>query len=247
MLVTIILSFVSATFAAAIAPRQALATVYSGCSTPNTVALTFDDGPYIYSQEISNFFKNNNVKATFFVNGDNWSCIYDQANVESLQLAFADGHQIGDHTWHHYDLTTLTWDEIHDEMWRVELALRNILGVSPAFMRPPYGNYNDQIRQASLIRNQSLVIWDFDSGDSTGSTAAQSEAMYDQVAAQHPSNLLALNHETYQTTAEIVLPHAYSVLSAKGYKFVTVAECLGGLDPYMWRGTPSTRDSTWTC
>ncbi|CAK5272901.1 unnamed protein product, partial [Mycena citricolor] len=82
-------------------------------------------------------------------------------------------------------------------MWRVELALSRIIGVTPAFMRPPYGNYNDLVREAAFIRNQSLVIWDFDSGDSTGSTVTQSEAVYDQVVAAHPSNILALNHETY--------------------------------------------------
>ena len=86
-------------------------------------------------------------------------------------------------------------------MWRVELAMTRILGATPHWFRPPYGNYNDQVLQAAAIRNQSVVLWDFDSGDSTGSSVQQSEALYDQVAAQRPSNLLALNHETYQTTA----------------------------------------------
>lgn len=114
--------------------------------------------------------------------------------------------------------------------------MERILGVSPAFMRPvspfrspeatrsssvtqpvpfllsqPYGNYNNLVREAALIRNQSLVLWDFDSGDSTGSTVAQSEAAYTKVAKQHPSNLLALNHETYATTAYVIL---FTVLRA---------------------------------
>ena len=89
------------------------------------------------------------------------------------------GHQIGSHTWAHKDLSTLSWDNseryetwtvpethklsvVHDEMWRVELAMIRILGVSPAFMRPPYGNFNDLVRSASAIRGQSLVIWDFE-------------------------------------------------------------------------------------
>lgn len=88
-------------------------------------------------------------------------------------------------------------------MWKVELALTRILGVKPAWMRPPYGNYNDLVRQASLIRNQSLVIWDFDSGDSVGATVAQSEQDYTDLANSHPNNVLALNHETYKTTAYV--------------------------------------------
>jgi hypothetical protein len=66
-------------------------------------------------------------------------------------------------------------------------------------MRPPYGEYNDLVRQASYVRGQKLVIWDFDSGDSTGSTADQSKAAYDQIANQRPSTILALNHEVYGT------------------------------------------------
>ena len=104
---------------------------------------------------------------------------------------------MGSHTWAHKDLTTLTWDQIHDEMWRVEQALQRILGVTPAFMRPPYGNYNNLVRQASYVRGQKLVLWDLDSGDSTGSTAAESNSVYDHIVKKHPSNILALNHEVY--------------------------------------------------
>ena len=71
-----------------------------------------------------------------------------------------------------------------------------IVGVSPAFMRPPYGAYNDQVRSASAIRGQSLAIWDFDSGDSMGASPAQSNQAYDDLAARRPPTVLALNHET---------------------------------------------------
>lgn len=108
-------------------------------------------------------------------------------------------------------------------------------------MRPPYGNYNDLVRSASAIRNQSLVLWDFDSEDSVGASASQSEQLYDQLANNHPNNVIALNHETYQTTAEQVLPHAIQVLKAKGYTFATVAECLG-LPAYHGSVTPGTKD-----
>lgn len=40
-------------------------------------------------------------------------------------------------------------------MWKVEQALERILGVAPAFMRPPYGNYNNLVRQVAKERNQS--------------------------------------------------------------------------------------------
>jgi peptidoglycan/xylan/chitin deacetylase (PgdA/CDA1 family) len=104
---------------------------------------------------------------------------------------------VASHTWSHKNLTTLSSKEIHSEMGRVEGALERIIGVKPAFMRPPYGSYNDLVRKVAHARGQKLVIWDFDSGDSTGSTPAQSKAAYDKVAEEHPSTILALNHETY--------------------------------------------------
>ncbi|KAF8585250.1 carbohydrate esterase family 4 protein [Ramaria rubella] len=226
-----------------------LATVYSSCVKANTVALTFDDGPYIYETQIATTLKNAGIKGTFFVNGNNWECIYDDAMVKSIQNAYADGHEFGSHTWHHYDLTTLPWDGtggIHDEMWRTELALQRIIGVSPAMMRPPYGTFNDEVRSASFIRNQSMITWDFDDGDSTGATLAESKADYTALAQQRPNNVLALNHETYQTSALDVLPFSITTLKNAGYKFATVSECLG-IKPYQWTAAPQTRTSDWNC
>lgn len=82
-------------------------------------------------------------------------------------------------------------------MSRVEEALERIVGVTPAFTRPPYGESNDLVRQIAYNRGQSLVIWDFDANDWNGYTAAQTNALYDQAVAKHPSSILTLNHEPY--------------------------------------------------
>jgi peptidoglycan/xylan/chitin deacetylase (PgdA/CDA1 family) len=124
-------------------------------------------------------------------------CIYDDEDVKRVKFAYNQGHMVASHTWAHKDLTTLSSKDINSEMSRVEDALDRIIGVRPAFTRPPYGNYNDLVRKVAKARGQKLVTWDFDSGDSTGSTPARSKAAYDTVAKQHPSTILALNHETY--------------------------------------------------
>jgi peptidoglycan/xylan/chitin deacetylase (PgdA/CDA1 family) len=224
-------------------PRQ-LAQVITKCTVPNTVALTFDDGPYAYMYDISKAIIAAGGKATFFVNGNNYGCIYDADNVKRIKYLHSKGHQLASHTWGHKDLATLTWDQVHDEMWRVEEALQRITGLTPAFMRPPFGSYNDNVLAASAVRGQKVAIWDFDSGDSTGATPAQSKQKYTDIANQRPSTILTLNHETYERTAHEVIPHAISVLQAKGYKFVTLAECLGE-QPYQSVGTPAT--GSWTC
>lgn len=226
-------------------PRQN-AQVFTRCTAPNTIALTFDDGPYAYTQEIVNLLDANGAKGTFFFNGNNWDCIYSQRSMSNIKYAYSHGHQVSSHTWAHLDLSTLTWDQIHDEMWRVELALLRIVGAYPAFMRPPYGSYNDLVLQASAIRGQGVVIWDFDSLDSDGASTATSKSLYDQILGQHPNTLLALNHETLVGTVRDVLPYVVPRLKAAGYNLVTVAECLG-LQPYQYTQAPGTPDGSWTC
>jgi len=157
---------------------------------------------------------------------------------------YGQGHQVSSHTWAHLDLTTLSSAQIDSEMSRVEQALQRIVGVEPAFTRPPYGSYNDLVRQVAASRGQKLVTWDFDSGDSVGSTPAQSEQAYTSLANQHPSTILALNHEVYERTAHEVLPFAIRTLQAKGYNLVTVAECLG-VSAYQSVGSP--QSGTFSC
>ncbi|KAK0493262.1 carbohydrate esterase family 4 protein [Armillaria luteobubalina] len=214
--------------------------VITSCTVPNTAAIAFDDGPYIYSEQIVDTLDTNNVTAAFFVNG----CIYDDASVQALKNAYSKGHQISSHTWAHKDLATLTLSEVDDEFTQVDKALESILGVKTAFMRPPFGSYSDTVLQVANAHNQSVIIWDFDSGDSVGESATQSNAEYDALVASHPNTILTLNHETYGHTT--VLPHAIEVLQGAGYSLATVAECLG-LAPYSSIGEAGAKDATWTC
>jgi len=222
------------------------ATVYSSCTNPNTVALTFDDGPYIYLRDVVDQLDRAGAKGTFFFNGNNYACIYAADGIDRVKYAYSHGHMVGSHTWAHRDLSTLTWDQIHDEMWRVEQAVQRITGALVAFMRPPYGSYNQMVLDASGIRGQSVAIWDFDSQDSLGASPDQSKALYNDIVNRHPNTILALNHETIETTAHQVLPYAISRLQGAGYRLVTLAECLG-MSPYQSVGAPGTPDSSWTC
>jgi len=228
------------------AERRAPARVITACTVPNTIALTFDDGPYQYLDDVSNALTNAGARGTFFFNGNNYACIYDENEVQRVRRVYNAGHQIASHTWSHAHLPTLSWDQKHDEFFRVEQALQKIAGVVPAFMRPPYGEYNDEVREVAGQRGQTVVNWDFDSGDSVGASVAESNRRYDEVVSQHPSTLLALNHEVYETTAHQVLPHAIEVLQGAGYRLVTLAECLGE-QPYQSIGSPGVRDGSWSC
>jgi len=230
---------------AASSTNSGMAAVYTSCSKPNVVALTFDDGPYKWHEEVSKLLLQYGAKGTFFVNGNNWDCIYEDTVAKQLLQSYKDGHQIASHTWSHPHLTQLSDDDITSELSQIDTALMNILGIKAAFLRPPYGEYNDNVQRIAGQNGQSLVNWDFDSLDSEGATAAQSEKDYDDLFSSKPSNILALNHETYDPTVHEILPYVLKKYSSSGYQFVTVAECLG-MDPYISEGSPSS-DHSGTC
>ncbi|KAG9036565.1 Carbohydrate esterase 4 protein [Tulasnella sp. UAMH 9824] len=218
--------------------------VISACTVPNTVAITFDDGPYLYTNEIVETLAQFNAKATFFVNGNNFECIYSPENEMRLKNAYAAGHQLASHTWSHLDWVTLSDLELLNEMTRTDDALTKIVGVKPAFVRPPFGSYNEDSVRVANANGQTIAIWDFDSLDSDGvTTPDESVALYQNVATEKPVSILTLNHETSEGTARQVLPFALNVLSTQGYQFVTVAECLGGVvPPYQSVAEPQVRD-----
>lgn len=224
--------------------RAPLATVYTSCKGSKNVALTFDDGPYIYHQSIVDQLVAAGAKGTFFFNGNNWGCIYDPDNVARVKYAYNHGMMVGDHTWSHGDLTTFTTAQINDGMYRMEEAFSRLIGIKPAFMRPPYGNYNNNVLQIAYARNQSVAMWDQDSEDADGATVAFSEAVYASAVSANVPNMLFLNHETVETTSTTVLPYAIQLLQSHGYNLVTLAECLG-VQPYAAIGIPQT--GSWTC
>ncbi|KAJ7306890.1 carbohydrate esterase family 4 protein, partial [Mycena albidolilacea] len=213
-------------------------------------------GPYDYLRTISDLFTNAGAKATFFFNGNNYDCIYAAKRIADIKYAYAAGHQIGSHTWSHADLTTLSTDQIKDGMYRVEEALSRILGIKPAFMRPPFGAYNGNVQSIAAGRGQNLALWDWDTEDADGATVAFSKNVYDQIASQKPKNALVLEHETVPTTSSQLIPYAIQLFQSKGYnaspsffvwvfskrkfQLVTMAECLG-VAPYQAIGVPQTQ------
>ncbi|KAH7339072.1 carbohydrate esterase family 4 protein [Rhizoctonia solani] len=220
--------------------------VITKCIEPNTVAITFDDGPYNWTEDLVGLLDSYGAKGTFFVNGNNYGCIYSEDNVRRLEYLVKQGHQIASHTWAHADLATLNREQLRSEFAKTNEAIEKITGRNPAFMRPPYGSYNDLVVEVAAEKGQTVVIWDFDSKDSIGAKPEQSKRDYDITLDKHPEHILTLNHETIQTTAQDVIPYALKQIKAKGYKMATVAQCLGK-EPYQAVTKASTRDGSWTC
>jgi len=212
------------------------------------IALTFDDGPYIYEASLLEQFNAVGGKITLFVNGNNWDCIYN--HVDTLQEAFTGGHQIGHHTWSHPDITTLTDAEFILELTQLETAFSNILGAIPTYFRPPYGSYNQDSLNVLTSRNyRYCAIWDIDSGDSLGLTVAESLVQLQEGFASGADYHVVLDHETYGPTVSEIVPWLINYVQSQNLQMVTLAECLG--DPYSpyrpTTGQLGTPNASWTC
>ncbi|TXT10212.1 uncharacterized protein COLE_04146 [Cutaneotrichosporon oleaginosum] len=221
--------------------------VVQNCEVSGTVALTFDDGPVGNDLKIANSLKGG--KGTFFVNGDNWGCIYDRA--ADLKAMYNAGHTIGSHTWSHADLARLNKDQIHDELDRLEVAMMRILGVRPVYFRPPYGSYNNLVLEVLRERAyKKLFMWtdDTEDGNRSGADVPYAKSVYDRIARDYPKPHNVLNHSPYDSTANEVVPHAVQRLQAAGYKLQTLDQCLGsaGDHPYI-KGSGVDSKYGWNC
>lgn len=113
------------------------------CKIAGDIAITYDDGPYSYTGAVLDMFKAAGGVATFFVTGINLSkgSIDENATWKALiQRMEAEGHQVASHTWSHQDLSAITSQQRFDQMVRNEMALTNIMGKFPTYMRPPYSS-----------------------------------------------------------------------------------------------------------
>ncbi|KAL1591516.1 hypothetical protein SLS60_011908 [Paraconiothyrium brasiliense] len=134
-----------------------------GCTKPGVIAPGFDDGPWIYSEDILDRMGAAGFTATWFINGANKGNIYDYNST--LRRMINMGHQIGSHTWSHKDLATLTADGVRQEMLLLEEAMVNILGYFPYYMRPPFLSVNAQALAVLKELQYHVIIGDLNTKD----------------------------------------------------------------------------------
>jgi len=140
------------------------------CVLPGTVALTLDDGPWVWENETVSILHKYSAPATFFVVGHHESgklgCIYNNSQTEALIRTKAAGHQIGSLTWSHPDLANISNEAIGEELDRLNLATERILGVRPRYMRPAYGQMNSRVLAYLTSRGFLAIGWNAAPGPS---------------------------------------------------------------------------------
>lgn len=184
------------------------------------VALTYDDGPSIYTPRILKTLKENNSVATFFVVGNRVPMYSD-----TVKKAYGMGCEIGNHTYEHKILTRADAAGIREQVSKTNAAVKNITGTDPIVMRPPGGCVNDTVKSQT---GMPMILWSIDTLDwRTRNAASTKTAVLDHVK----DGDIVLMHDLYEATANAsttIIP----TLVERGYQLVTVselAECRGGM------------------
>ncbi|KAF9580506.1 hypothetical protein BGW38_002831 [Lunasporangiospora selenospora] len=216
--------------------KRAGVNIVTRCSVPNTIAITFDDGPAKFTDGLLTTLKKENVKATFFVNAqNNGGKISDYTAV--IKRAYADGHQIASHTFSHQDLAKLNEKQIAKEMNDLDTEVKKILGVRPIYMRPPYGSTNTRAENWLNKNGYKIINWNLDTNDwKHPKDWKKSIKAYTDAFKKDPKKegYIALQHDPNAVTSGKLAQEAIKL--AKKYKLniVTVGECLGQTNSASW-------------
>ncbi len=180
------------------------------------VALTFDDGPHPqYTPQLLAVLAKYDVKATFFVIGH-----MAEAYPDMIKAEHAAGHCVGNHTYHHVNLTKIPEDEVETEWQACNFVVKSILGLEMAFCRPPGGDYDGAVILAARDVGLTTVLWTDDPGDYA---EPGSKVIEKRTLGLIDSGAIILLHDGIQQTID-VLPQIIETTKARGLKFVTVEE-----------------------
>ena len=176
------------------------------------IALTFDDGPGEYTEELINCLVENNAKATFFMLGQNV-----EAYPEIAKKLSDAGMELGNHSYSHPDLVTIGADAAAQQVSNTDAALKAATGFEAPVMRPPGGSFNDSVKAAI---DHPLIIWSIDTRD----WATKSEDQTYQVVMDNAQDgSVVLMHDIHEWSVKAAI-RMIPDLIAKGFKLVTVSE-----------------------
>ncbi|RSN46729.1 polysaccharide deacetylase family protein [Actinomadura sp. WAC 06369] len=185
------------------------------CGRAKCVALTFDDGPGPHTATLLDTLRRAGARATFFVQG-----IHVPEHPAVVRRMVAEGHEIGNHTWNHPNLTTLSRDGVREQIRRTQDAVRDAAGVAPAMMRPPYRAVDAAVAEAAGL---PVVLWSVDPQDWRRADVARKVKTGLRDSGRGD---IVLYHDVHASTVQ-AMPQIVDGLQKRGFTLVTVSELFG--------------------
>ena len=197
---------------------------------PKKIVLTFDDGPDPdYTPRILDILKAEHVPAAFFVVGS-----MAEKNISILKREFDEGYEIGNHTYFHPDISTISLQRVNLELNATRKLIESVTGRSTILFRPPFNADAEPQTLAEVIpvaesRKESYITigesidpWDWQPGVTADSILARA------VKQKNAGSMLLLHDAGGDTREETVkaLPEIIHYFKSHGYKFTTIADVL---------------------
>ena len=177
------------------------------------VALTFDDGPHpIVTMQILKTLNKYDAIATFFMLGN-----MVENYPEIAKKVHAAGHELGNHTWSHLDLTKLGAEKVWNEIYKTSAIIENVTGQKVTEFRPPYGAVNETVRSQT---NLPVILWNVDTLDWKD---RDPNRLLANVKSATKDGSTILMHDIHQSTAD-GLDAVLAYLQSEGYTFVKVSD-----------------------
>jgi peptidoglycan/xylan/chitin deacetylase (PgdA/CDA1 family) len=173
----------------------ALAAPASAATCNGYVGLTFDDGPTGSTGALLTALRNNGVRATMFNIGQN-----AQNNRAAAQQQVAAGMWVGNHSWSHAHMTSMSQAQMQSDLSQTSAAIQTATGVRPQLFRPPYGETNSTLQSVASSLGMRQVTWDVDSQDWNGASVSAIVAANGRLQAGQ----VILMHDGIQNTRDAI-------------------------------------------
>ncbi|KAH7412105.1 hypothetical protein DE146DRAFT_602168 [Phaeosphaeria sp. MPI-PUGE-AT-0046c] len=192
-----------------------------------------------YTAHILDLLKSYNAKATFFMTGNNINKgQIDIKHADTIKRVHNEGHQVASHTFTHLDLSKISSADRKNQMWMNEMAIRNVLGFIPVYMRPPYSSCTSEsgCQQDMADLGYHITNFNVDTDDYNQNTANNIQKSKDAftrivtedgASAEKGDKWLAIGHDILDQTANNLTEYMLQTIQQLGYKAVTVGDCLG--------------------
>ena len=197
---------------------------YGNASMPLDVCVAYTQGQigYMIERNLRNILKileDNDVKATFFMTGG-WVEAYPE-DVKAIKEA---GHDLGNHSENHKQMSTLSKNECVEEIKKTHNKVKDLTGYDMFLFRPPYGDYNDTLIRTAEDEGYYCIQWDVDSLDWKDYGV---EAIV-QTVCEHKhlgGGSIILMHNGAKYTVD-ALDTIIKSLKAKGYELVPISQLI---------------------
>ena len=194
---------------------------YVGNTSEKVLYLTFDAGyENGYTAKILDILKKHNVPAAFFLVGN-----YIEKNPDLVRRMAGEGHIVGNHTMHHYDMQKITNPKaFQKELTDLEALYKEVTGQEMAkFYRPPQGLYSADNLKTAQSMGYTTVFWSLAYADWSNDSQPTKEQAFSKLLPRVHNGAILLLHSTSKTNAEI-LDELLTRYKEMGYRFAPLTE-----------------------